>query len=344
VEWLFEIAFELEVWLVLAFVGAAVLGLWWLLAPASRGWRLPMPRIPRISWRGSDVFVAFVLTELITLLVYATLQKAEFFSEWYGNASDKAAESRKAIWASALATPLILGLIVSGLQQLRRTRPAELGLTPVRAALNVRLGYLFWLAITPVTTVLYAVVLHGIEWLGGPVEKHPIYEAVAQPMAPVEWILLALDAVLLGPLLEELLFRGLLLPWQLRGGIEAQVTVAFCAVFFAALKGTHTEEYNPWPAVFVVCLLVPFFLLSLRRRTVGASPPFNQATLAVLTNGLFFAALHSDVWPSPVPLVLLGVALAWLRFRTLSLVGPVTLHALFNAVAMVELVCEQIAK
>ena len=63
--------------------------------------------------------------------------------------------------------------------------------------------------------------------------------------------------------------------------------------------------------------------------------------LAILTNGLFFASMHSQVWPSPIPLFVLAVGLAWLRYRTGSLVGPVLVHALFNAVTVVTLVLEQ---
>jgi membrane protease YdiL (CAAX protease family) len=41
-----------------------------------------------------------------------------------------------------------------------------------------------------------------------------------------------------------------------------------------------------------------------------------------------------------MPLVLLGMALAWLAYRTRSLVGPIVVHALFNGVTFLTLVLQ----
>ena len=41
--------------------------------------------------------------------------------------------------------------------------------------------------------------------------------------------------------------------------------------------------------------------------------------------------MHYQVWPSPVPLFILGVALGWLAHRSRGLFAPILLHALFNA-------------
>ena len=60
--------------------------------------------------------------------------------------------------------------------------------------------------------------------------------------------------------------------------------------------------------------------------------------LALYGNGLLFAALHGSIWPTPIPLFLLGVGLAWLAYRTQSLVGPLVAHALFNGVAALDMI------
>jgi len=72
-----------------------------------------------------------------------------------------------------------------------------------------------------------------------------------------------------------------------------------------------------------------------------AGDPRAQPGLAIVTNALFFASMHGQVWPSPIPLFVLAVGLAWLRYRTNSLVGPVVVHGLFNALTVVTLVLEQ---
>jgi membrane protease YdiL (CAAX protease family) len=75
---------------------------------------------------------------------------------------------------------------------------------------------------------------------------------------------------------------------------------------------------------------VPFYGVIARRPPRPDSP-------AVFGTALLFASIHSAVWPTPVPLFVLGLALGVLASRTGSLVGPIVLHALFNAVTCVTL-------
>jgi membrane protease YdiL (CAAX protease family) len=361
-DWLLEFG----AYLVLAVVGAAVLTAWWWRDHASRSWRLPMPRSRRISWYGIDVFAGFVLFEMIPALVDATLRKAGLFESLYPNADEQSPDKRSLFWSSTLAFPLVFGLMVLGLQQLRGTRPVELGLTRTRAAVNVRLGYFTWLVLTPPIYALMFAAVFLVELAGAAKTEHPVAEATKQSLVLIEWLLMLASTVVLMPVLEELLFRGLMLPWQLRGGWQAQLTTAFCALFFAgALGGAVGKTYNPAPLIFVlaflpVLLVLPYLLLrhSPREQAVAedtlvrpgwaekvlrsASDRRAQPILAVCTNGLFFASLHSSIWPSPVPLLVLGIALAWVRYRSSSLVGSITLHALFNAVAALALVLKSV--
>lgn len=64
----------------------------------------------------------------------------------------------------------------------------------------------------------------------------------------------------------------------------------------------------------------------------------NRSALAgMYASALLFACFHAPVWPSPVPLFVLGLVLAWLAHRTQSLVPSMVLHGLFNAVACLAL-------
>ena len=56
---------------------------------------------------------------------------------------------------------------------------------------------------------------------------------------------------------------------------------------------------------------------------------------------VLFAAVHSGVWPSPIPLLPLALALGWLAYRTQSLTAPFVLHGLFNAVTALALLLSQ---
>jgi membrane protease YdiL (CAAX protease family) len=61
-----------------------------------------------------------------------------------------------------------------------------------------------------------------------------------------------------------------------------------------------------------------------------------NALLAIYGSAMLFAVMHS-AWPAPIALFLLGLVLAWLSYRTQSLLGPITLHATFNFVAFIAL-------
>jgi len=58
---------------------------------------------------------------------------------------------------------------------------------------------------------------------------------------------------------------------------------------------------------------------------------------ALFGTAVLFACIHTSVWPTPVPLLVLGLGLGLLAQRTQSLVGPIVLHGLFNAISCVQL-------
>ncbi len=57
--------------------------------------------------------------------------------------------------------------------------------------------------------------------------------------------------------------------------------------------------------------------------------------MANVAVSLLFAALHYTVWPTPVPIFFLSLALGLLYQRTGSLVAPMALHMTFNAVSTI---------
>ncbi len=71
-----------------------------------------------------------------------------------------------------------------------------------------------------------------------------------------------------------------------------------------------------------------------RRRQQWA---LQNAWLAVYGSAMLFAVFHTGAWPAPVALLVLALVLGWLAMRTQSLIGPITVHALFNVVAFITL-------
>jgi hypothetical protein len=58
---------------------------------------------------------------------------------------------------------------------------------------------------------------------------------------------------------------------------------------------------------------------------------------AVFAVSALFAAAHSAVWPTPVPLFVLGLGLGYLAARSGGVTASTVAHGLFNAVSFVYL-------
>ncbi len=68
------------------------------------------------------------------------------------------------------------------------------------------------------------------------------------------------------------------------------------------------------------------------------SDPVSQARLkwavfqAVTISAVLFGLVHSTSWPDPIPLAVLGVAFSRAYLRSQSLLTPIFMHGIFNAV------------
>jgi membrane protease YdiL (CAAX protease family) len=263
-----------------------------------------------------------------------------------------------ALWGPVVAYPILAGLILGLIA-------AKGGPSPFptrRWAPNVVAGYLTWLVITPAVFLVFALATKANQWLiNRPPDQHPLVQTI-QEAGSWGWSLFLLQTVVLAPLVEELVFRGLLLPWLATKQPPAPETaltippvvrpslILVLAVGTALLLHSkdlqnaltagdrHEAVIRLLPAAFFVVLL-PFHLLlprlnRLRRRLRIRSV---QHTRAIWASSALFAAFHAQVWPSPVPLFVLALGLGYLYLRTRSLIGPVVVHGLFNAVSAVYL-------
>jgi membrane protease YdiL (CAAX protease family) len=323
--------------------------------PGARRWLLPSQRRRAVPWSAFEVFVAlvFVITHFWAAVVDEVLRGLHFFASWYGPDFAAALESkspdvrapaqvREMLWLADLSFPLTALSIVLFLRLVSGTRPYQLGLTIHRAGRNFLAGVLAWVSLTPFVYV----VLAGATWCTSALchvrpEEHPLTKlSQSGPLSPLEWFLLVLSAVAAAPVVEELLFRGVLQPWLARrswGGAAAMVA-ALLMTLTLRLPGLQTTwgkdglagfARELLPVGFVLILVPPFVLIW--RWSRSPVPP------AVFGTSLFWAMMHANVWPTPVPLFVLGLGLGYLAYRTQSLVAPLVLHALFNGVACVML-------
>ncbi len=316
------------------------------------GWPTPVP------WTGPEVLLALLLVYLAWPATFSLLlQGSGLLRLVYG--PDPAARQaagvgiaagpgaakqleptfqrldsyRKGLWLNAVAFPFQALTIPLLLFSVSRTRPYQLGLTTHRLGRHLFVGLVGTLVLVPAVFGVYYLVVLLYRTLGaGPTEEHPLTQVAQLGLSPVEWALLVLSAVVAAPVLEELVFRGLLQPWfakRKEGGLAAMLLAFLMALAMrrseieAALpRGPRAVAAECVPAFFVLAL-VPLFLFVWWRSRTPAGP-------AIFGTAVLFAAFHSGVWPSPVPLLLLALGLGFLAYRARSLAAPMLIHALFN--------------
>jgi membrane protease YdiL (CAAX protease family) len=297
-------------WAVIAGAGGVVLlPLQWLV-PA-RGF-FPGQRTRAVPWGFGAVVIATMLGMVWSHLLLAMLPM---------------------LWANAVGSILGVVAVVFFLHQATEALPYQLGLTTQRWARNLAIGYLFWLLVTPAVFGIYRMVLE-VE----PAAKHPIEDLLRKQATVETWLLATAVAVLLGPILEELLFRGVIQPWMVRSTIAADlVAIAFgiTGIVIGSSEVISTGRLQTWWLLLLVLLAGPGYLAFewLTRRWL----PRAGAARAIYASSLLFALIHYNAWPTPIPLFFLSLALGYVAYRTQSLLGPILMHGLFNAVSLLAL-------
>lgn len=327
---------------------------------------------PRSYWNGIAVLVSFVIFAMLAHVVQSVLIKINFFEHVYGpkfppipleNAPPPedmaAAAAIRFLWSGTIAFLLQVGLIVAIVR-------AQGGPNPISGrmlGMNIASGYLTWLMITPAAYSVFVLANLAHSWLtNNPPDKHPL-TLLGDLGGDVEWTLFILQTVFMAPVLEELVFRGVLLPWLSRKHVPEEMTpytvlptmrsnvVLFMA--FAVAVMLHLDDWRRaiadndfrnalarmLPGLFFLAIVPLYWVLpKMRRLRKHLRVRSEQQVRAILASSALFAAFHATVWPSPIPLFVLAMGLGYLAIRTRSLVGPILVHGMFNAIGALYLV------
>lgn len=168
---------------------------------------------------------------------------------------------------------------------------------------------------------------------------HPMAKMVESEFSLSTALLAILSGGLLAPAAEELMFRGVVLPWlanaRKRPSRDAapELPPATDADQEIHLETPATDTPDPVPD------------------TDPLNPPTDdsraerdardQTYANILTSGLF-ALIHLPQWPAPVPIFVLSMALGNLYMRTGSLVAAIAMHATFNLFSTLVLFFSQL--
>jgi membrane protease YdiL (CAAX protease family) len=280
------------------------------LLPAIKPWRVP--------WGGFEVALAFLL---IAILVPETVIRYAGLSRLAG---------------VVVALPVQLALFVLACRGLyprwNPTREWRRSSWPGLVAVAV----VAWAILTPLVLFVNGGVNLIFDALGRTPDEHPLTKIIVT--TPMEQVLFLVQACLAAPLIEEILFRGILLSWLIggrerkAGGIESPPLVppASRAWFVLGIAGLYSATAGHLgPIVFAGVLTGGYALLRITVRR-GA-----RHLSGVYASAALFAVVHSAIWPSPIPLFFLGLGLGWLAVRTRGVLVPTIVHGLFNAVSAI---------
>ncbi len=252
-------------------------------------------------------------------------------------------------------------------------RPSQLGLTWEHGWRNVALGVIAAMVLTPVVLGVNALAVWLFQlWGGVQLNQHPLF-GLRNVLKWFEWIAVLLQVLVCAPVLEELLCRGLIQPWLCQQRWWGHLVMVLLSLTLTV--GSAKPESRLAATLFVLAILPFYGLVLWRAglwpgqqrhppsppepgptapgqgeagvpsfapastvplpQPPATEPPLPGVGPALFGTALLFGMAHSAVWPNPIALFVLGLGLGWLAWRTQSLVGPIVLHALFNAVGSI---------
>lgn len=211
--------------------------------------------------------------------------------------SDTAAAARDLMTLNACHMVLFLSVFPWFFRKSSRVDLQALGLSARRWAEQIQAGVVAALIATPAVYFVQFMAVHVFS-----PESHPVEKMMKDHFSPSTAILAFISAVMLAPIAEETLFRGVLQGWLWR-------------VFrnpFKPIDELATNDLNE------VC------------------PP------AVVLTSALFAALHIAQWPAPIPLFFFAMIVGLVYQRTGSLLTAITMHAVFNGFSTLMMLVQQL--
>jgi membrane protease YdiL (CAAX protease family) len=295
---------------------------------------LPPPSTKAVPW-GWRTVVGLVLTLIALYVLVPPIYLALAGISLPPPGPDRKVDPALAIRLTMVCNAVFLVLAALFFGVTGHARASDFGLEPRRILPDVLRGLIAWPLLAPI--VFGVNILAARIW---PVDKHPIELWIRSNPSPATMVFTVVSAVIIGPIFEEFLFRGLLLGWLGRVAMKGRVkppapgagselvgeldderpeaSVDPGAEFVSEWRGDEGD-----PAITVL--------------EEPPEPPRDLGFRLFVANvavSLLFAGMHVAVWPSPIPLFVLSLGLGVLYQRTGSLIAPITLHATFNGITM----------
>jgi membrane protease YdiL (CAAX protease family) len=296
-----------------------------------------------VPWGLLDVFIALALLFILTPLVMTVLRLGSARAAQATAAPLENILTAGDILAQALASLATLALSMLVMRVRFRATAADLGWSTVQFRADLRLGVVAFLALAP---PVYALQLLLVQWFES---KHPLVELIRRDRQPDMILVSVLSAVIVAPLIEEYLFRGLLQGWleRLADGRDAPQHLMLGGPARRRSEPVPDEpttmsEPAP-PGTLPGDAANPYLVTALAGGPAAEFPSVARGATApgahwpIFVSALAFAVMHLSHGPDWIPLFLLALGLGYIYRQTHRLVPVIVVHFLLNACSLTML-------
>jgi membrane protease YdiL (CAAX protease family) len=193
-------------------------------------------------------------------------------------------------------------------------------------------------AVGAIAALAAAPMVYSVQFLAIRIWKsnaHPLQKMLLDEFSPGVAELAILSGVIIAPIFEELMFRGLFQSWLVtRFGRRRPVPAsqpqesAIEGNASPAISKPWDHEGDSWDATDLEKVHAPES--APRAELVHARGTMRSAPQAIVVTSFLFASVHSSQWPAPIALFLLSLVISTVYYRTGSLIAAVVIHATFN--------------
>ena len=219
-------------------------------------------------------------------------------------AEDSLLSVTEGMFLLTLINELLIVLIPLLLRKTSNANSADFGFDLHRWGLQIKIGIAGALFIAPLVYLIQYLATRI--WTS---HEHPVQDMIRSQFSPGVAYLATISAVIVAPIVEELLFRGVIQGWLYRLASNSEISQ----------PSNEASQENSEPPVQS---MAPSRWRSRR-----------AAFQAIFMTSIFFAIVHAGQWPAPIPIFLLSLTLGGIYQMTGSLLASIALHASFNCLS-----------
>jgi membrane protease YdiL (CAAX protease family) len=265
---------------------------------------LPPQVRQRPFWTPADALLLFGLSWLLIQAILITLARKGLLPATNPGAADSevaSTASATSMVAMTVGMSIAVLLTLAWLRIFRIDAWRQLGLIPSWKA--IELGLWGALMILPPVMLISAAASLFVTY------EHPVLTSLIANASPAMFVATFIGTAVATPVFEELLLRGLL-----QGSLQG----------LADREPDLQESPDPKPNDGVAA----------GATDVGAGSWVPQSHWPVIVTSLLFAILHLGQGAAPIPLFFLSLGLGYLYRQSGSLVAPIVVHMVLNALTL----------